>query len=85
VHPSATKRPVLLEVLLGGLGAEVCFRWVAGDPTRADAENAAILEQVNRRGRVYLSNATVRGCFAHAPASPTTEPPTPTSSRSSTK
>ena len=35
----------------------VCFR-VRG------ADNAAILHEVNRNGRVYLSNATIRGEFA---------------------
>jgi hypothetical protein len=40
----------------------VCFRHrFAG---AQDARNAALLEAVNRRGRVYLSNATVRGAFA---------------------
>lgn len=41
----------------------VCFRWVGGDPASADQHNAAILDRVNRRGRVYLSNATVDGQF----------------------
>ena len=54
--------PTLERVAPGPLSA-VCFRWVAGDPTEADAANAAILERVNRRGRVYLSNATVGGQF----------------------
>jgi aromatic-L-amino-acid decarboxylase len=40
----------------------VCFRWT-GDADDLDARNAALLEQVNRRGRVYLSNATIRGSF----------------------
>jgi hypothetical protein len=40
----------------------VCFRRrFSGD---ADARNAALLAAVNRRGRVYLSNAAVRGAFA---------------------
>lgn len=42
----------------------VCFRWTGGDPDSLDAANAAILDRVNRRGRVYLSNATVGGKFA---------------------
>jgi glutamate/tyrosine decarboxylase-like PLP-dependent enzyme len=42
----------------------VCFRWTGGDPATLDETNAAILERVNRRGRVYLSNATVGGHFA---------------------
>ena len=41
----------------------VCFRWTGGDPATLDEANAAILDRVNRRGRVYLSNATVRGHF----------------------
>lgn len=40
----------------------VNFRWV-GEALDLDARNAAILEEVNRRGRVYLSNATIRGSF----------------------
>jgi aromatic-L-amino-acid/L-tryptophan decarboxylase len=42
----------------------VCFRWTGGDPSTLDDANAAILDRVNRRGRVYLSNATVQGRFA---------------------
>jgi len=41
----------------------VCFRWTDGDPATLDKANAAILDLVNRRGRVYLSNATVHGRF----------------------
>jgi aromatic-L-amino-acid/L-tryptophan decarboxylase len=41
----------------------VCFRWTGGDPATLDEVNAAILDRVNRRGRVYLSNATLRGQF----------------------
>ena len=41
----------------------VCFRWTGGDPATLDEANAAILDRVNRRGRVYLSNATVQGHF----------------------
>ena len=41
----------------------VCFRWSGGDPESADADNARILDDVNRAGRVYLSNATVRDRF----------------------
>lgn len=37
----------------------VCFRL----PGLDDTGNAAVLDRVNRRGRVYLSNATVRGRF----------------------
>ncbi|MFT3914890.1 MAG: pyridoxal-dependent decarboxylase [Anaeromyxobacteraceae bacterium] len=58
----AVEREPSLELLApAGLSA-VCFRHrFAAD---ADARNLALLEAVNRRGRVYLSNATVRGCFA---------------------
>jgi aromatic-L-amino-acid decarboxylase len=41
----------------------VCFRWTGGDADTLDEANAAILDRVNRRGRVYLSNATVHGSF----------------------
>lgn len=41
----------------------VCFRWTDGDPASLDAVNAAMLDRINRRGRVYLSNATVHGHF----------------------
>jgi len=40
----------------------VCFRHRF--EASADARNLALLEAVNRRGRVYLSNATIRGAFA---------------------
>ena len=54
--------PTLEQVAPGPLSA-VCFRWVGGDPAVADEANAAILERVNARGRVYLSNGTVHGRF----------------------
>jgi len=41
----------------------VCFRWAASN-TDLDRHNAALLEAVNRRGRVYLSNADISGSFA---------------------
>jgi glutamate/tyrosine decarboxylase-like PLP-dependent enzyme len=40
----------------------VCFRVRGG--ADADARNEAILRRVNGRGRVYLSNAKLRGAFA---------------------
>ena len=46
-----------------GLSA-VCFRWNDGGTERLDERNAAILQELRRRGRVYLSNATIRGAFA---------------------
>jgi aromatic-L-amino-acid/L-tryptophan decarboxylase len=54
--------PALERIAEGPLSA-VCFRWIAGDPDRADEANAAILDRVNRRGRVYMSHATVHGHF----------------------
>lgn len=41
----------------------VCFRWTGAEASTLDDANAAILDSVNRRGRVYLSNATVNGSF----------------------
>jgi aromatic-L-amino-acid decarboxylase len=54
--------PVLERVAEVPLSA-VCFRWVAGDPGSLNEQNAVLLDRVNRRGRVYLSNATVGGRF----------------------
>jgi aromatic-L-amino-acid/L-tryptophan decarboxylase len=46
----------------------VCFRYIAssGDPSPFDLDdlNRRILDRVIRRGRVYLSNATIQGHFA---------------------
>ena len=56
------KQPSLERVAEVPLSA-VCFRWVGGDQASLDGQNAEILDRVNRRGRVYLSNATVRGNF----------------------
>ena len=51
-----------LELLAPGELSAVCFRRrFAAD---VDAHNAALLAAVNRRGRVYLSNANIRGAFA---------------------
>jgi aromatic-L-amino-acid decarboxylase len=51
-----------LELLAPVELSAVCFRRrFSGAP---DARNADLLRLVNRRGRVYLSNATVRGSFA---------------------
>ena len=41
----------------------VCFRWRRRRRRTLDQQNAEILDRVNRNGRVYLSNATVRGSF----------------------
>jgi aromatic-L-amino-acid/L-tryptophan decarboxylase len=54
--------PALERVAAVPLSA-VCFRWTGGDAATLDEANAEILDRVNRRGRVYLSNATVRGNF----------------------
>ncbi len=51
-----------LELLAPVALSAVCFRHRF--PDDVDARNLELLERVNRRGRVYLSNATVRGCFA---------------------
>ncbi len=40
----------------------MCFRYRKGDDL--NRLNAAILKRVIERGRVYLSNATLRGKFA---------------------
>lgn len=42
----------------------VCFRWKDGPEQTLNDRNVAILQQVIRRGRVYLSNTTLRGKFA---------------------
>jgi aromatic-L-amino-acid decarboxylase len=43
----------------------VCFRVNdGGDEAALNARNAEVLRRVNREGRVYLSNATIRGAFA---------------------
>jgi hypothetical protein len=42
----------------------VCFRWKDGSEADLDRRNAAILREVLHRGRVCLSNASVRGAFA---------------------
>ncbi len=51
-----------LELLAPVELSAVCFRHRF--PADADARNQALLAAVNRRGRAYLSNATVRGAFA---------------------
>ena len=66
----------LAQVLAGSIDAEpklerlapvelsaVCFRYVAASGD-LDALNRRILDRVIRRGRVYISNATVHGHFA---------------------
>ena len=54
-----------LELLAPVELSTVCFRHAPRAPDGdADRRNAAILERVIERGRVYLSNATLRGRFA---------------------
>jgi len=54
-----------LELLAPVELSAVCFRYRQGEPgTAGDQLNAAILKRVIERGRVYLSNATLRGRFA---------------------
>jgi len=59
------KQPELKLLARGDLSA-VCFRF-AGAESQSEEElnrrNAAILKRVVQRGRVYLSNATLRGKF----------------------
>lgn len=51
-----------LELLAPVALSAVCFR--RRFDAASDARNAELLRLVNRRGRVYLSNATIRGSFA---------------------
>jgi glutamate/tyrosine decarboxylase-like PLP-dependent enzyme len=53
-----------LELLAPVELSTVCFRWKNGPETELDQRNAAILREVLTRGRVYLSNASIRGAFA---------------------
>ncbi|HEY6100854.1 MAG TPA: pyridoxal-dependent decarboxylase [Anaeromyxobacter sp.] len=55
-------REPALELLAPVALSAVCFRHRFAHAT--DARNAELLGAVNRRGRVYLSNATIRGSFA---------------------
>jgi aromatic-L-amino-acid decarboxylase len=50
-----------LELLAPVELSAVCFRWADGDTEMLDSRNAAILRSVNQRGRVWLSNASIRG------------------------
>lgn len=50
-----------LELLAPVELSAVCFRWADGDAEALDDHNAAILQRVNERGRVWLSNASIRG------------------------
>jgi len=60
-----SKEPELRLVAYGELSA-VCFRFTGTNPVSEEelnGRNAAILKSVVQRGRVYLSNATLRGKF----------------------
>jgi aromatic-L-amino-acid/L-tryptophan decarboxylase len=53
-----------LELLAPVELSTVCFRCRGAAEADLDRRNAAILREVSRRGRVYLSNTSVRGAFA---------------------
>ncbi len=53
-----------LELLAPVELSTVCFRWNDASGIELDRLNAAILREVLRRGRIYLSNASVHGAFA---------------------
>ncbi len=53
-----------LELLAPVELSTVCFRWNNARDAELDQRNAAILREVLTRGRVYLSNASIRGAFA---------------------
>jgi aromatic-L-amino-acid/L-tryptophan decarboxylase len=53
-----------LELLAGVELSAVCFRWRGADEAALDGINQELLEAINKRGRVYLSNATINGKFA---------------------
>jgi glutamate/tyrosine decarboxylase-like PLP-dependent enzyme len=55
-----------LELLAPVPLSAVCFRYVANSETPAgiDALNRSILQRIVRRGKVFLSNATIQGKFA---------------------
>ncbi|MGH2929755.1 MAG: pyridoxal phosphate-dependent decarboxylase family protein [Solirubrobacteraceae bacterium] len=53
-----------LELLAPVELSTVCFRWNDPHDAELDRRNAAILHETRRRGRVYLSNASIHGAFA---------------------
>jgi aromatic-L-amino-acid/L-tryptophan decarboxylase len=55
-----------LELLAPVPLSAVCFRYVSqpDTPDRIDALNQAILQRIVRRGKVFLSNASIQGKFA---------------------
>jgi glutamate/tyrosine decarboxylase-like PLP-dependent enzyme len=50
-----------LELLAPVELSAVCFRWSDGDADTLNELNDAVLRDVNQAGRVWLSNASVRG------------------------
>jgi len=50
-----------LELLAPVELSAVCFRWVNADTAELNNRNDEILRRVNERGRVWLSNASIRG------------------------
>ena len=52
-----------LELLAPVELSAVCFRWTNGAPEALNHRNEKILWRVNQRGRVWLSNASIRGTF----------------------
>lgn len=67
----AIEREPALELLAMGSLSALCFRFVSSgthrmtDPEQLDRINAQILRRVvHERGRVYISNASIRGRFA---------------------
>jgi aromatic-L-amino-acid decarboxylase len=52
-----------LELLAPVELSAVCFRWTNGTPDALNNRNDEILRRVNQRGRVWLSNASIRGAF----------------------
>jgi aromatic-L-amino-acid/L-tryptophan decarboxylase len=53
-----------LELLAPVELSTLCFRWKDASAAELDRRNAAILRETRRRGRVYLSNASIHGAFA---------------------
>lgn len=53
-----------LELLAPVELSAVCFRWTGGPAATLNERNQQILKRVDLRGRVLLSNATLRGQFA---------------------
>jgi aromatic-L-amino-acid/L-tryptophan decarboxylase len=60
----AIRSTAQLELLAPVELSAVCFRYRAGAESDSDRLNAAILQRLVARGRVYLSNASVAGRFA---------------------